>query len=44
MFLWKPLVFQKRKKIKKSREERLQRATLNPLGAFILEPSGKPIS
>jgi hypothetical protein len=29
---------------KKRRKERLQREDLKPLGAFILEPSGKPIS
>jgi hypothetical protein len=29
---------------KGSREERLQRENLNPLGAFILGPSGKSIS
>jgi hypothetical protein len=34
----------KEKKNKKSREERLQRATLNPLGAFIFDPYGKPVS
>jgi hypothetical protein len=44
MFLWKPLVFQKRKKIKKSREERLQKETQNPFGALILYASGKSIS
>jgi hypothetical protein len=38
------LVLCKEREILKGRRERLQREFMNPLGAFILEPSGKTIS
>jgi hypothetical protein len=38
------LIFIEKGQFKKGRKERLQRETLNPFGAFILDPSGKSIS
>jgi hypothetical protein len=34
----------KKRQLKKGTKEKLQEETLNPLGAFICDPSGKPIS
>jgi hypothetical protein len=43
-FLIRILVDVLRRTLKQAKRKRLQRENLNPLGAFIFDPSGKPIS